>query len=267
LKVNEVEKMRLKNIVMEKKDSVATIVISRPEVLNALDKETILELQKAVEDVRDDENVKVVVITGVGRAFIAGADVAWMRDRSPLEMREFLQLVQSVFNGIENLEKPVIAAINGYALGGGCELAMACDIRIASEDARFGQLEINLGIMPGGGGTQRLPRLVGVGRAKELILTGDMIDAKEAERVGLVNKVVLPDKLESATKELASKLAMKGQVAIKFIKDAINKGLKTNIKMGMAYEAELCSMLFTTEDQKEGMTAFLEKRKPVFKGK
>jgi enoyl-CoA hydratase len=260
--------MELKNILYEKKDGIATITINRPKALNAMSEETIQEILSTLEDIRKDENIKVVVITGAGdRAFSAGADISGMKGRTPLDSKRSSQHGQQMMNEVEDLEKPVIAAINGYALGGGLELAMTCDFRIASENARLGQPEINIGLIPGWGGTQRLPRFVGKGLAKEMIFTGRMIDAKTAEQHGLVNKVVPADQLKSAVEELATELSNKPPVAIKVAKQLINNSTETNLRIGLAHESEAFGILGSTEDFKEGTSAFLEKRKPTFKGK
>jgi len=260
--------MEFKNILYEKSEGIATITINRPEKLNAMDQETIQEILSALDDAEKDENIRVVVITGAGdRAFSAGADISGMKGRTPLDSRKSSQLGQQPMNRVEDLEKPVIAAINGYALGGGLELAMACDLRIASENARLGQPEINIGLVPGWGGTQRLPRFVGKALAKEMIFTGRMIDAKTAEQHGLVNKVVPADQLKSAVQELATELLNKPPVAIKVAKQLINNSTETNLRIGLTHESEAFGILGSTEDFKEGTTAFLEKRKPKFKGK
>jgi len=260
--------MELKNILYEKKNGVATITINRPKALNAMNQETTLEILSTLDDIRKDENIKVVVITGAGdRAFSAGADISGMKGRTPLDMRRSSQRGQQMMNEVEDLEKPVIAAINGYALGGGLELAMACDFRIASENARLGQPEINIGLIPGWGGTQRLPRFVGKALAKDLIFTGKMIDAKTAERVGLVNAVVPADQLKSAVEELAKELINKPPVAIKVAKQLIDNSTETNLRIGLTHESEAFGILGSTEDYSEGTSAFLEKRKPKFKGK
>jgi enoyl-CoA hydratase len=259
---------RFENLIYEKKNGIARITINRPEVRNALNIETRRELKTALEDTSEDENVKVVVITGAGdRAFCAGADIREFLEFHSLQMREYLQLSRAVTNKIMNMEKPVIAAVNGYALGGGCELAMACDMIVASENARFGQPEIIVGLIPGGGGTQRLPRLIGEKRARELIYTGDIINAKEAERLGLVNKVVPADKLDETLNELLQKLLNRSPALLKIAKATINRSMDTTLTAGLSYELEACSLCFSTEDQKEGARAFLEKRKPVYKGK
>ncbi|MEM1538724.1 MAG: enoyl-CoA hydratase-related protein [Candidatus Nezhaarchaeales archaeon] len=256
------------SIIYDKRDGIAKITINRPQALNALNPEVIHEIKRALEDAAGSNDVRVLIITGSGeKAFSAGADIKWMSNCTPLEALTFSQLGQSVLRMIEELDKPVIAAVNGYALGGGCELALACDLVIASENARFGQPEINVGIIPGWGGTQRLTRLVGVKKAKELILTGDVIDAKEAEKLGIVNKVVPREKLMEEAEALAKKLAEKTPIGLRMAKAAINKSLETSLKDGLDYEARLFGLLFTTEDAKEGLKAFLEKRKPTYKGK
>jgi len=260
--------METKYTIYEKEDGVATITINRPEALNALNREVILELMRELEDAENDPNVRVVVVTGAGeKAFSAGADVKALAELNPLEARELSQLGHELCRRIEGLGKPVIAAINGYALGGGLELAMACDIRIASENARFGQPEVNLGLLPGWGGTQRLPRLVGAGIAKELIFTGKIIDARTAERIGLVNAVIPPERFRSEVRKLASEIAGKPPIALKLAKDLINRGLNASLESALAHEAEAFGLVASTEDFREGTRAFLEKRKPKFKGR
>lgn len=260
--------MSFENILLEKQGSIATVTVNRPKALNALNAATLKELGQVFGELGADDSVSVVILTGAGeKAFVAGADISFMKDLSAIEARKFALLGQEVFNTIENLPQPVIAAINGFALGGGCELAMACDIRLASENAKFGQPEVNLGVPPGFAGTQRLPRIVGKGRAKELLYTADMIDAQEAYRIGLVNKVTTVEELMGAAVKMAAKIASKGQVAIRLTKSAVNHGLEMDSARGMAYEAEVFGLVFSTADQKEGMTAFLEKRKPEFTGK
>lgn len=261
--------MDFKNIICSLEDNIFWIKINRPEKRNALNKATRAELRQALEHIKTVRDIKVVVITGSGdKAFIAGADVSDLLDMGPFEMEEYLAtLSQQLYTDIENLSIPVIAMINGVAVGGGLELALASDIRIASENAKFGLTEINLGVIPGGGGTQRLPRLIGAGRAKELILTGDIIDAHEALRIGMVNKVVPQERLEATVREMAQKIASKSMVAIRFAKKAINAAMKTSLDSGLAYEALLECLCFATEDRKEGMSAFLEKRKPKFVGR
>lgn len=255
------------NILFSVEDSIALITINRPKSLNALNAETLKELGSVISLVKDDKEIKAVIITGAGRAFVAGADIPEMRDLNTIEGREMSILGQSVFSNIENMEKPVIAAVNGFALGGGCELAMACDIRIASSSAKFGQPEVNLGILPGFGGTQRLPRLIGKGMAKYMIFTGEMIDANEALRIGLVEKVVSPEELINTAKSVAKVITSKSPVSIKLAKHAINNGLNVDLNTGLALEKEEWSICFSTQDQKEGMTAFMEKRPANFQGK
>ena len=260
--------MEFRYTLSEKKDGIATIIVNRPEVLNALSKETYLEILSRLDDAEKDENIKVIVLTGAGeKAFCAGLDLKAVKEISPIEMLGLVKLGHKLTLAIEEIGKPVISAINGYALGGGLELAMACDIRIASENARLGQPEVNVGLIPGNGGTQRLPRLVGKGTAKELILTGKIIDAKTAQTLGLVNKVVPPEELKSAVEELARELISKPPLALKLAKELINISTETDLKIGLACEAEATGVLASTEDFKEGTRAFLEKRKPEFKGK
>ncbi|MHC1585623.1 MAG: enoyl-CoA hydratase-related protein [Candidatus Syntropharchaeia archaeon] len=260
--------MEFENIIYEKKEGIAKITLNRPKALNALNLDIITEIKEAIEDAKNDDNVKVVIITGAGRAFAAGADIKWMVDKDALEIRDkYIKFGRDVLREIELLEKPVIAMINGIALGGGNELAMACDIRIASEKAIFGQPEVNLGIIPGYGGTQRLPRLVGKGKAKELVLTGDSIDANEAYRIGLVDKVVPPEELENTVMEMAKKIMSKGPIAIKAALSAINRGMEMDLESGLSYETEMEILCFFTEDSREGLRAFIEKREPQFKGK
>ena len=260
--------MEFKNTLYEKAEGIATITINRPDALNALNEETISELLARFEDAENDENVKVIVLTGMGdRAFCAGADLNMMKGASPVRGTELAKHGQHLGNRIEALGKPVIAAINGYALGGGIEIAMACDIRVASENAQMGQPEINVGLIPGWGGTQRLPRCVGKGMAKEMIFTGKRIDAKTAERLGLVNMVVPADQLKAKVKELATELSGKPPIALKLCKTLINNSTETHPDIGLFQEAEAFGLVASTEDFNEGVTAFLEKRKPQYKGK
>lgn len=259
--------MGYENLLIKKEGNIAKLIINRPKALNALNSQVLEELNEALSNIEKDDEVFVLIITGEGKAFVAGADITEMKDMTPDEARKFARLGLEVFRKIELLEKPVIAAVNGFALGGGCELAMSCDIRIAGDKAKFGQPEVGLGITPGFAGTQRLSRLVGIAKAKELIFTGDMIDAFEAEKVGLVNKVVSQDELMEEVTNLARKIASKGQIAVRYSKTAINRGIESDIETGMAMERELFSLCFATEDQKEGMTAFVDKRKPNFKNK
>ena len=254
--------MEFKNLVIEKRDAIGIIKLNRPESLNALNIETLGEIRDAVTSLNNDDEVKVLIFTGEGKGFIAGADIKQMKDMNEDEAREFSSLGQKTFDIIENLDKPVIAAVNGFALGGGSELAIACDIRIASEYAKFGQPEVNLGIIPGFGGTQRLSRLVGKGIAKELIFSGDIIDAPTALRIGLVNRVVPAEKLMDESIALAQQIASKGPAAILIAKSVINRGLETNLKNGLDIERDGFVQCVASGEAKEGMEAFVEKRKP-----
>ena len=254
--------MEFKNLIIEKKDAVGIIKINRPESLNALNIETLGEIRDAVTSLNNDEEIKVLIFTGEGKAFIAGADIKQMKDMNENDAREFCNLGQKIFDIIENLDKPVIAAVNGFALGGGCELAMACDIRIASELAKFGQPEVNLGVIPGFGGTQRLSRLVPKGIAKELIFTGDLVDAQTALRIGLVNKVIAPENLLNEALAMAQKIASKGPAAIMIAKSVINRGLETDQAKGLLIERDGFVQCIASGEAKEGMEAFVEKRKP-----
>ena len=254
-------------ITVEKREKVALITINRPDKLNALSSKVHTEGVAALDELRKDESVRVVVITGTGeKSFIAGADISEFNDKTPVTQRNTFY-EKTLFNSIDTFPKPVIAMINGFCLGGGCELALACDIRTASENARFSQPEINLGIMPGGGGTQRLTRLIGEGRAMEMILTGDMIDAETAHRFGLVNHVFPLAELETETMKLAAKIAEKAPVALQLCKEAVKFASRSNLDEGLRREVDLFAICFSTEDKQEGVSAFLEKRKPEFKGK
>jgi enoyl-CoA hydratase len=257
-------------IIFEKKDHVAWITLNRPEAKNAQDPVTREELVRALELGRDDEDVFVMVITGAGEAFSAGGDIAGF-PKNPVEFMEKIGMqVKGKKRPIEitrEIPKPIIAMVNGLALGAGCELAMACDIIIASETAKFGQPEIRMGLIPGGGGTQVLPRLVGEKKAKELVFTGDMITAEEALRIGLVNKVIPKEKLRGAVEEFAGALVKRSPIILKLAKLAVNKSFETSLSAGLAYESDLCALCFGTEDLKEGVRAFLEKRTPNYKGK
>lgn len=259
--------MTWENVILKKEDNIGILSINRPDALNALNSEVLDELNEAIDEVIKDEDIYVLILTGEGRSFVAGADIGEMKDLNPSEARDFAHKGMSVFRKIELMEKPVIAAVNGFALGGGCELSMCCDIRIASDKAKFGQPEVGLGITPGFAGTQRLARLVGLSIAKELIFTTDIIGADEAYRVGLVNKVVSPEELMDSAMEMAKKIASKGQIAVRYSKTAINRGIETDIDTGTAIEKDLFGLCFATEDQKEGMEAFLNKAKPNFKQK
>jgi len=260
--------MQFANIIYEKKDGVAWIIINRPQVMNALDIESRKEMLAALQDAESDETVRAVILTGAGdKAFSAGADLRIFRDMNAIEARRYVKLAKQVARTIETLSKPVIAVVKGYAFGGGLELVLSCDLVIATEDARFGQTEINVGLIPGVGGTQRLPRAIGIRKAKELIYTGQVIDAQEAYRLGLVNKVVPKEKLDEALNEVLTQIKSKSPLILKLAKQAVNKAFETDLLTGLDYESELFVYCFTTEDQKEGARAFLEKRKPEFKGR
>ncbi|AAB90798.1 enoyl-CoA hydratase/isomerase family protein [Archaeoglobus fulgidus] len=250
---------------LELDGEIAVATLNRPEKLNALDTKTRMELAEVIEGI--EEVARVLIITGSGKAFAAGADINELLQRDAIKAFEATKLGTDLFSRIEELEIPVIAAVNGYTLGGGCELAMACDIRIASEKAKFGQPEINLAIIPGAGGTQRLPRLVGLGMAKKLVLTGEIIDAQTALRIGLVEEVVEHERLMERAKEVAAKIIEKSPLAVKVAKKALNASINMPLKEGLRYEASLFALLFSSEDAKEGMRAFLEKRKPEFRGR
>ena len=259
--------MAFDNLLLDRVSAVATVTINRPKVLNALNEQTLIELRRAMLDLKQDASVRVVIITGAGdRSFVAGADINELAQQTPVAGRERARAGQDVFDIIENLGKPVIAAINGFALGGGCELAMACTLRVASDTAKLGQPEINLGLLPGYAATQRLPRLVGKGRALELMLTGTPVDATEAFRIGLVNKVVPAADLRTTVHSLASALAAKAPIATAFILDAVNQGLEMPFGQACLHEATLFGLVASTDDMREGTRAFLEKRTPVFTG-
>ncbi|MCD6445911.1 enoyl-CoA hydratase/isomerase family protein [Candidatus Bathyarchaeota archaeon] len=260
--------MQFKYVIYEKNDGVATITLNRPEALNAFNDEVVNEVLQALEDAEKDENIRVVVLTGAGeKAFSAGADIKTMKGFNALKARELSLLGEKLCSTIEKLEKPVIAAINGYALGGGLEVAMACDLRLASEKAKMGQTEINIGLIPGWGGTQRLTRLIGKTKAKELIFTGKIIDAKTAEQIGLVNMVIPAEQFRETVQKFARELASKAPIALKIAKALINKGADMSLDAAIALEREGFGVIGSTEDLQEGVTAFIEKRKPVFKGK
>ncbi|GAB4300479.1 MAG: enoyl-CoA hydratase-related protein [Ignavibacteriaceae bacterium] len=258
--------MNYKNILADIKDKVATVTINRPEKMNALNNELLSELENFFGEVQDNDDVFVIIITGAGeKAFVAGADISELNKLGILSAKEFSVRGQKIFNMIENSAKPVIAAVNGFALGGGCELALACHIRLASNNAKFGQPEVNLGIIPGYGGTQRLARLVNTGRAAEYILSGNMIDASEAFRIGLVNHIYEKDELPAKAFELAVTIASKGQQAVRLALDAVRISQQSSLRQGLDYEAAVFAICCGTEDFKEGTSAFLEKRKPDFK--
>ena len=260
--------MSFENLLVERDGPVTTITFNRPKVLNALNAQTLKELRTAIEAAAMDDSTRVLILTGAGeKAFVAGADINELAVQTPVGGRDHARHGQRLFDRIERFGKPVIAAVNGFALGGGCELAMACTLRIASDTARFGQPEINLGLIPGYAGSQRLPRLVGRGRAHELLLTGDMISAEEAWRIGLVNKVVPAAQLMDEAKKLAQALAAKAPIAVRYILDAVASGGDMGFAEAEDHEATLFGLVSTTEDMREGTRAFLEKRKPTFTGK
>src|SRR3954470_10522970 len=260
--------LALETIVYEKKGPIAYVTVNRPKVLNALSRQTWVDLRTAFKEAQDDVEVRGVILTGTGdKAFIAGADISELAHITAVDAERSSSFGQAVLNLIENLGKPVIAAINGFALGGGCETAMACTIRIASEKARFGQPEVALGLLPGGGGTQRLPRLVGKGRALQLILSGEIITAQEAYRIGLVNEVVPAEQLMSRAEAILQKIFANAPIAVTYSLEAVNKGLDTSQAEGLALEASFFGLCAGTEDKKEGTTAFLAKRAPQFHGR
>ncbi|WP_425481161.1 enoyl-CoA hydratase-related protein [Dyella choica] len=259
--------MSLQNVLYEKKDSIAYVTVNRPKVLNALNTSTWADLQTAFEDAKADTSVRGVILTGAGdKSFIAGADISELAHLGAYEAEQSSRLGQRVLDLVENLGKPVIAAINGFALGGGCETAMACTMRIATEHAKFGQPEVKLGLLPGGGGTQRLPRLVGKGRALQLILTGETISAQEAYRMSLVNEVVAADGLMERAEAILRQIVANAPIAVKYSLDAVNKGLEAGQSDGLALEAAYFGICAATEDKQEGTSAFLEKRAPHFRG-
>ncbi len=256
------------NLLIEDRDAVRTITINRPDKLNALNRQTLLELRAAMDDAQTDEDVRVIVLTGSGeKAFVAGADIGEIRKQTAIQARAFSAMGQDLMSRIQASDKPVIAAINGFALGGGMELALGCHLRFASSNARLGLPEIKLGIMPGFGGTQRLLRLAGTTRALELALTGEPVTAERAEELGVVNRVVEPDELEATVKEMAARLANAAPEAVRGILQAINQGADTDLNTGLALETARFALCCATEDMKEGTSAFLEKRAPEFKGR
>jgi enoyl-CoA hydratase/carnithine racemase len=256
------------NILYEKKGAIACVTLNRPKVMNALSHATWEDLEAAFTDAGDDDAVRGVILTGAGdKAFIAGADISELAQVTAVQAEQSSAYGQKVLNLIENLGKPVIAAINGFALGGGCETAMACTIRIAAENAKFGQPEIKLGLIPGGGGTQRMPRLVGKGRALQLMLSGEMINAQEAYRIGLVNEVVPAANLIARSEAILNQIFANAPIAVRYTLEAVNKGLETTQDEGLSLEASYFGLCAATEDKKEGTTAFLEKRKPQFQGR
>lgn len=260
--------MSYTNLLFEQKDDIAYITINRPDKLNALNKQAKLEIQLAFATIHDDHSVKGVILTGAGeKAFVAGSDISELAKLGPVEAKELANFSNKIMSEIEHFPKPVIAAVNGFCLGGGNELAMACHLRWASENAKFGQPEVNLGVICGYGGTQRLARLVGKGRAIELLISGNMIDAQEAHRIGLVNCVVPQAELISSCEKFLKTVFQKGPAAVKLSLEAVNRGLEMSLEDGIAYESNLFGLVFSTEDMLEGTKAFLEKRKAEFKGK
>jgi enoyl-CoA hydratase len=260
--------MTFENLLLERDGAIAIVTINRPKVLNALNTQTLDELRRAFLDLKHDEGVRVLILTGTGdKSFVAGADINELAVQTPTGGREHALAGQHVFDVIENLGKPVIAAINGFALGGGCELAMACTLRLAADTARLGQPEISLGLLPGYAGTQRLPRLVGKGKAMEMILTGVLVAADEAQRIGLVTRVVPAADLMAEARKLAAQLARSAPIAMRYIINAVNKGVEMPFAEACQYEATLFGLVASTDDMREGTTAFLEKRKPEFKGR
>lgn len=246
---------------------IATVTVNRPKAMNALNSQVLEELYDCFQTLSVNEEIRAIILTGEGKAFVAGADIAEMSKMNPVEAREFAKKGHRLMNFIHNVEKPVIAAVNGFALGGGCELCMACDIRVCSEKAKFGQPEVSLGLIPGFGGNLRLTRLVGKGMGKYLIMTGEMIDSTEAYRIGLVQKVFAPDDLMAEAGKIAEKICNQAPIAIKFAKDVINNGYDMDLKSASAYEVNTFSVPFASEDMKEGTSAFLEKRPAVWKNK
>jgi enoyl-CoA hydratase len=258
----------MENLKLEKKNKTACVTIDRPKVLNALNMATMQELHDVFAALKDDKEIRVVILTGAGeKSFVAGADINELAKNDPVAAKAYTHRGQAVLDLIENLGKPVIACINGFALGGGCEIAMACTMRLASENARMGQPEVKLGIIPGYGGTQRLPRLVGTGLAMQILLTGEMISAQEAHRIGLVNEIVPADRLMARAEEIAGKIIANAPLAIQYCMEAVSRGMNMTLQEGLFLEATLFGMCCATEDKKEGTTAFLEKRPANFQGK
>jgi enoyl-CoA hydratase len=260
--------MEYKNILFEVEENVATIVFNRPKALNAMNSETMGEFMDAIRTCYDDDNIKAVIVTGSGdKAFVAGADIVEMQDLEPCDALKFMERGHETYRALELLPKPTIAAVKGFALGGGTEITMSCDIRFAADNARFGQPEILLGLTPGWGGTQRLPRIIGIGRALELLMSGEQVNAQRAYEIGLVNRVFPADQLMEETKKFAKKLAAMPAFAIKMMKHAVNFGQELPLDHANRLEMECCAQCFSTKDQKEGMKAFVEKRKANFIGR
>lgn len=259
--------MPYENLLLDIDEGVAVITINRPKSLNSLNRATLAELSQVLDLVGNDREVKAVILTGAGdKAFVAGGDIPYMQEMDSMKAREFVQFGHKVLRKLEYLPKPVIAAVNGFCLGGGCELALACDFRIASHRAKFGQPEVKLGVIPGLGGTQRLPRVVGTGMAKQLLFTGDIIDAQEALRIGLINEIVLSGELMSSALGIVRRIVSGGLLAISLCKFAVNEGLQTDLDRAVTIESDLFGLCFGTYDQKEGMKAFADKRAPQFRG-
>ena len=260
--------MTFENILLEKKNSIAYVTVNRPKVLNALNMATMEELRAAFTEIKSDSSIRAAILTGAGeKAFVAGADIGELAKQDPVSGKEFAHRGQAVLDLIENLGKPVLACINGFALGGGCELALACTVRLASDNAKLGQPEVKLGILPGYGGTQRLPRLVGKGLAMQMVLAGEVITAQEAHRIGLVNEVTAAAELIPRAEALAAKIIANAPLAVQYAMEAVNKGMEMTLAEGLFLEATLFGVCCATEDKKEGTTAFLEKRQAQFKGK
>lgn len=255
------------NLILTKEEGIGIVTINRPKALNALNIQVFVELYEMFCAIENDQDIRVVILTGAGKAFVAGADILEMKDRNSVDIEEFIRIARRAGDAVYNLSKPVIAAINGYAFGGGNELSLACDLRIASENAQFGQQEINLGIIPGGGGIQRLTRLVGMTKAKEIVFTGEVMNAVTALEIGLINKIVPAENLMDEAMDLARKLLGKSSVALAYAKKAFNSGSDMSLAAGMDLDESYFARCFASEDQKEGMQAFVEKRKPQFKNK
>jgi enoyl-CoA hydratase len=260
--------MNFENLLLEKKNSIAYVIVNRPKMLNALNMATMEELRAVFHDIKNDATIRVVILTGSGeKAFIAGADISELAKNDAVAAKEYTHRGQNVLNLIENLGKPVIACLNGFTLGGGCEIALACTMRLASENAKIGQPEVKLGIIPGYGGTQRLPRLVGKGLAMQMVLAGEMITAQEAHRIGLVNEVTPAAELIPRAEAIAAKIIANAPLAVQYAMEAVNKGMEMSLSEGLYLEAVLFAVVCSTEDKKEGTAAFLEKRVAAFKGK
>jgi enoyl-CoA hydratase len=255
------------SLLLTKEGGIGLVTINRPEVLNAMNIEVFGELHGMFAEIESDPDIRVVILTGTGKAFVAGVDILGMKDNNPVTIERFIKTARQAGDAIYDLSKPVIAAINGYAFGGGNELALACDLRIASENAQFGQQEINLGIVPGGGAMQKLPRLVGMAKAKEIVFTGDVFNAQTALEIGMINKVVPADKLLDEAKALARKLLNKSSIALAYAKKSMNSGMDMSLSSAMDMDECFFARCFSSEDQKEGMQAFSEKRKPQFKNR